>query len=114
LCSRKIVPLLDLAVEKGVNADLASKAMAGFGVEVGLGPISLAQTGETLTPREVETLQLLVQGASNQEIADKLVITLRTAKAHVSNILSKLQVSTRSEAIVRCHEWNLLSTTNLH
>lgn len=110
----KILPLLELAQEKGVNADLASAALAAFGVPAELGPIPLAQTGQTLTRREAEALQLLVQGASNQEIADKLVITLRTAKAHVSSILSKLQVSTRSEAIARCHEWGLLPTSTLY
>jgi two-component system, NarL family, response regulator LiaR len=52
-----------------------------------------------LTEREMEVLRLVVQGKSNQQIADKMVITLATVKAHVSNILDKLQVSSRSEAI---------------
>ena len=109
MCGHKIIPLLQLAEERAINADIASIALAAFGAPAGLGPISLPQTGETLTRREAEALQLLVQGASNQEIADQLVITLRTAKAHVSSILRKLQVSTRGEAIARCHEWNLLT-----
>jgi NarL family two-component system response regulator LiaR len=52
-----------------------------------------------LTGREVEVLNLVVQGNSNQQIADLMVISLATVKAHISNILSKLQVSSRSEAI---------------
>ena len=52
-----------------------------------------------LTDREREVLDLVVQGNSNQQIADTLVISLATAKAHISNILSKLQVSSRAEAI---------------
>jgi NarL family two-component system response regulator LiaR len=52
-----------------------------------------------LTPREQEVLALLVQGLSNPEIAERLVVTRSTAKAHVSNILSKLGVSNRAEAI---------------
>ncbi len=52
-----------------------------------------------LTEREREVLQLVVNGHSNQQIAEKLVISLATAKAHISNILSKLEVSSRSEAI---------------
>lgn len=52
-----------------------------------------------LTEREMEVLQLVVQGQSNQQIAGNMVITLATVKAHVSNILDKLQVSSRSEAI---------------
>jgi NarL family two-component system response regulator LiaR len=52
-----------------------------------------------LTEREQEVLNLVAQGHSNQQIADTLVISLATVKAHISSILSKLQVSSRSEAI---------------
>ncbi len=52
-----------------------------------------------LTEREREVLNLVVQGQSNQQIADAMVISLATVKAHISSILSKLQVSSRSEAI---------------
>jgi NarL family two-component system response regulator LiaR len=52
-----------------------------------------------LTEREKEVLDLVVQGLSNQQIANALVISIATVKAHVSNILSKLQVSSRAEAI---------------
>ncbi len=52
-----------------------------------------------LTEREREVLNLLVQGQSNQQIADALVISIATVKAHISSILSKLQVSSRAEAI---------------
>jgi len=51
-----------------------------------------------LTEREREVLHLVVQGNSNQQIADALVISITTVKAHISSILSKLQVSSRSEA----------------
>jgi NarL family two-component system response regulator LiaR len=52
-----------------------------------------------LTDREREVLNLVVQGNSNQQIADALVISLATVKAHISSVLSKLQVSSRAEAI---------------
>ncbi len=52
-----------------------------------------------LTEREREVLQLVVQGQSNQQIADAMFISLATVKAHISNILSKLAVSSRAEAI---------------
>jgi NarL family two-component system response regulator LiaR len=52
-----------------------------------------------LTEREQEVLNLVVQGLSNQQIADTLVISIATVKAHISSILSKLQVSSRAEAI---------------
>lgn len=55
---------------------------------------------EPLSPRELEVLALLVEGLSNQEIADKLIISLATAKTHVRNILNKLAVDDRTQAAV--------------
>jgi len=52
-----------------------------------------------LTEREMDVLKLVVQGQSNQQIAEALVISITTVKAHISNILSKLQLSSRAEAI---------------
>ena len=52
-----------------------------------------------LTEREMEVLNFVVQGQSNRQIADAMFISVATVKAHVSNILSKLQVSSRTEAI---------------
>jgi len=55
---------------------------------------------EPLSPRELEVLALIVDGLSNQEIADKLFISLATAKTHVRNILNKLAVDDRTQAAV--------------
>jgi NarL family two-component system response regulator LiaR len=75
--------------------------------------IQAARSGPTLgadlTDREQEVLALLVEGLSNPEIADRLVISLPTAKAHVRNILTKLRVSSRTEAATVAIKHNLVS-----
>jgi len=54
-----------------------------------------------LTDREREVLWLLAQGLSNQEVAGRMGISLKTARNHVSNILARLQVADRTEAVAR-------------
>jgi predicted ATPase/DNA-binding CsgD family transcriptional regulator len=67
----------------------------------------VAATGEVLSPREVEVLRLLIGAASNQAIADTLVISLHTAKNHVASILQKLGVATRTQAALRGRDLGL-------
>ncbi|MCJ7605112.1 MAG: response regulator transcription factor [Dehalococcoidales bacterium] len=55
---------------------------------------------EVLTEREREVLQLATWGMSNQEIADRLVLSLHTIQAHLGHIFNKLQVGSRTEAVV--------------
>ena len=62
-----------------------------------------------LTEREMEVLNLVVQGQNNQQIADALVISITTVKAHISSILSKLQVSSRAEATTYAIKHKLVS-----
>lgn len=59
---------------------------------------------EPLTGREQDVLRLLVDGASNNEIASTLVISLATAKKHVSSILTKFGVTSRAQAVARARE----------
>ena len=61
-------------------------------------PPKLPPTKDPLTEREVEILQLVAQGLTNDEIAEKLVVSERTVRTHVSNILSKLQLANRTQA----------------
>jgi len=60
-----------------------------------------------LSEREAELLALMAQGKSNQEIADRLELSLKTVRNHVSNIFSKLQVADRALAILRAREAGL-------
>jgi len=65
---------------------------------------SSAETFPELTDREREILELIAQGLTNSAIAEKLVLSPKTVRNHVSNIFGKLQVSDRSQAIVRARE----------
>lgn len=56
---------------------------------------------KVLSKRETEVLRLATQGLNNQEIADKLYLSLRTVQAHLGHIFNKLQVSSRTEAVVK-------------
>jgi LuxR family maltose regulon positive regulatory protein len=64
---------------------------------------------EPLTRRELEVLQCMCAGSSNQEIAAKLVITQSTVKKHTGSIDGKLGVSSRTQAIVRAYQLRLAS-----
>ncbi|TQS74745.1 response regulator transcription factor [Ornithinibacillus gellani] len=63
---------------------------------------------EQLTEREMEILLLVAEGKSNQEIADQLFIALKTVKVHVSNILGKLQVTDRTQAVIYAFKHQLV------
>ena len=63
---------------------------------------------DELTEREMEVLLLLAQGKSNQDIADDLFIGIKTVKTHVSNILSKLGVTDRTQAVVYAFQHQLV------
>jgi two-component system NarL family response regulator len=64
--------------------------------------------GSDLTQRELEVLQLLIKGLSNKEIGEILGFTENTAKFHIKNILSKLQVSDRTEAATAAFQRGIL------
>lgn len=68
------------------------------------------ESPEVLTERETEVLRLLAKGLSNKEIAQTLVIGEKTVKTHVSNILSKLNVSSRTQAALYAARIGLVET----
>lgn len=61
-----------------------------------------------ITPRELEVLEWMAQGLSNQEIADKLYVSLNTVKTHTSNVLAKLDAQRRTQAIQKAKLLGLL------
>ncbi|WP_374720831.1 response regulator [Peribacillus tepidiphilus] len=67
-----------------------------------------SQPHDELTNREMEILLLMAEGKSNQEIADELFIALKTVKVHVSNILSKLGVQDRTQAVIYAFKHSLI------
>jgi DNA-binding NarL/FixJ family response regulator len=64
-------------------------------------PVASDPLVENLTPREMETLEMLAEGLSNKQIAARLGISEHTAKFHVNSILGKLDAATRTEAVMR-------------
>jgi DNA-binding NarL/FixJ family response regulator len=69
--------------------------------------------GDDLTPREVDVLRQLALGRANKEIAQTLAISEETVKSHVGNVLSKLQVENRSQAIVQALKRRLVKLEDL-
>ncbi len=66
---------------------------------------------DPLSDREREVLSLLALGYTNQEIADRLVVSVRTVEAHRAHILTKLRLSTRAELVRYAIDTGLLDTT---
>jgi DNA-binding NarL/FixJ family response regulator len=83
--------------------DVARRLMTFFAASTHSGVVAFPE----LTEREREVLELIAQGRSNQQIVDRLAISPKTVRNHISNIFSKLQVRDRAEAIVRAREAGL-------
>ena len=71
-------------------------------------PQKLPTVLQTLSPREKEVLSLIAQGASNKEIAQKLYISERTVKAHITSILSQLNLRDRTQAAILATQYGFL------
>lgn len=77
-----------------LHPDIALKVIQ----ELNKPPADLPLTDDPLTEREVEVLKLVARGLTNQEIADQLVVSERTVRTHLSNILGKLHLANRTQA----------------
>lgn len=76
-------------------------------IEAGLKPSVPAETFPELTPRELEVLELIAQGANNSQIAEQLVISDKTVRNHITSVFSKLQVADRAQAIIKARDAGL-------
>jgi DNA-binding NarL/FixJ family response regulator len=84
--------------------------MRRLGLAVPRGPrVATRSNPAGLTARQLEVLALLVEGLTNAEIADRLVVSPRTAEHHVTAVLAKLGATTRVEAARRASELRLVS-----
>ena len=93
------------AVKKVAKGEFAIETEVSKKVEYHRNHIELH---EDLTARERDILGLLAKGYENQRSADELFISLKTVKTHVSNILSKLEVSDRTQAVVYAFQHHLV------
>jgi two-component system nitrate/nitrite response regulator NarL len=111
-------PLTSRLFRRGIHAILPRDAQAEqivaalYAVSAGLiavpveahalvAPATAESEVENLTPREMETLEMLAEGLSNKQIAGRLHISEHTAKFHVNSVLGKLGAGTRAEAVMR-------------
>jgi LuxR family maltose regulon positive regulatory protein len=100
--------LSGFAAAASVPLGYLARLRSAFGAEPAT-PHAAAVSGliDPLTSRELEVLQMLAAGKSNQAIAGQLVVTLDTVKKHVSHLLGKLGAANRTEAVTRARELGL-------
>ncbi len=113
--ARILATLFENSQLENDQADHAKKIFDAYPEAVQAAALSVSETAaagdtlvEPLSNRELEILRLIGEGCTNQEIAGQLVITLHTVKKHSSNIYSKLGVRSRTQAVARARELQLL------
>jgi LuxR family maltose regulon positive regulatory protein len=109
--------LLYEALSRGIEPDYVQRLLGAFPIdEPGKADPSKSQTSESklvepLSEREIEVLQLIAEGLTNQEIASKLFLSLNTIKVHTRNIYGKLSVNNRTQAAARAKDLEILPST---
>lgn len=106
--------LLYEAVARGIGPEYARRLLTSFAKEAAgqAGATNVQSAGpvliEPLSERELEVLQLIAQGLTNHEIANRLYLSLNTVKAHTRNIYGKLDTHSRTQAVARARFLGIL------
>jgi LuxR family maltose regulon positive regulatory protein len=114
---RPMARLLYKALSQGVESDYIRRLLAAFPVAESEQTVSSPMRGskselvEPLSERELEVLQLIAEGLTNQEVATRLYLSLHTVKVHARNIFTKLTVKNRAQAVARGRALGILSQT---
>jgi ATP/maltotriose-dependent transcriptional regulator MalT len=97
-----------MTLEQAIGYAFRGAGVSSFESGKSSGKTDHLTVAATLSEREVEVLRLVARGLSNRAIARELVVSLGTVKTHVHNVCGKLGVDSRTQAIVRARELNLL------
>ena len=103
--------LLAEAADRGIAREYIRRLLALFGSSPGNPTLSSPNSQgltEPISDRELEILRLIAEGKSNAEIARELVITIGTVKWHINHVLAKLGVTSRTQAIARARDLELV------
>ncbi len=109
-----LAPLLKQAISQGIESEYTRKLLTIIEAEERQRKarrgevIYSSRTPGLLTERELEVLPLLADGLSDRQIADRLFISLSTAKTHIHNIMEKLEADNRTQAIARARDLKLI------
>ena len=105
--------------ESPLDMKLAARLLKRLAADIGSGKDTLgaevrkARLASTVTPRQLEVLELMLRGKANRQIARELSISPGTVKAHVEHIIAKLEVSDRTQAVVRALQLQLVNLPEL-
>jgi LuxR family maltose regulon positive regulatory protein len=108
--------LLYEALSRGIMPDYVRQLLGAFPLDEPeqatstKSQVDQSKLIEPLSEREIEVLQLITEGLTNQEIASKLYLSLNTIKSHSRNIYAKLGVHTRTQAVARGRALGLIRT----
>ena len=91
--------LLHLARSRQIETEYITDLLSAVEKTAGIAQPPPELLNEPLTAREMEVMKLIEAGCSNQEIAERLVISFTTVKRHISNIYTKLDAKSRTQAI---------------